>query len=184
MAEPTNNDEFTHPLSVAKLSQTAETPFDLNLTEGEARAVAKQLSVISVRKLRFVGATGMDGDDWVLDGKLGVTVTQSCVVTLEPVRTRIEIDVRRRFTASISEENEADITIPSDDTVEALGAIIDAAQIAIEALALELPEYPRADGAVHEELIFSPPGVEPLTDEAARPFAGLGALKKKLEGNE
>ena len=184
MADTPKNAEFTRPFVVAKLSEVAETPFDLTVDENQAREIAKQLGVVSVRKVRFKGAIRRDRDDWLLEGTLGASVTQSCVVTLEPVRTRIDVDVRRRFTNNIPEALESDTIIPSDDEIEPLGAIIDPANIAIEAIALELPEYPRADGAALEDAIYSPPGADPLTDEAARPFAGLEALKKKLEGKE
>ena len=184
MADTPKNAEFTHPIVVAKLSETSDRPFDLTPTEDQAKAIAKQLDAISVKKLRFIGTIGPEGKDWVLEGKLGATVTQACVVTLEPVRTRVDIVVRRRYTNDIPEEQLVEAIIPADDDVESLGPIIDPASVAIEALALELPEYPRVEGAALEDALFSPPGTAPLTDEAARPFAGLEALKKKLEDNE
>ncbi len=50
-----------------------------------------------------------------------------------------------------------------------------------EALTLALPLYPRADGADLGEPVFTEPGKRPLTDEDARPFAGLKDLRDRLK---
>ena len=51
-----------------------------------------------------------------------------------------------------------------------------------EALALALPDYPRGDEEVIGEQVFTEPGKEAMTDEDAKPFAGLAALRDKLTG--
>lgn len=73
--------------------------------------------------------------------------------------------------------------MPEDDTIEPLGTWIDPAIIMIEALALALPEYPRKEEAQAETIRVTEPGKKPMTDEEARPFAGLAALKDQLSGN-
>jgi len=50
-----------------------------------------------------------------------------------------------------------------------------------EALALALPDYPRAEGAALDKSTFAAPGTAPLQDADLKPFAGLAALKSKLE---
>ena len=47
-----------------------------------------------------------------------------------------------------------------------------------------IPEFPRAEGAEDIDLTVQPPGAEPLSDEAVKPFAGLAALKARMEGGE
>ncbi len=44
------------------------------------------------------------------------------------------------------------------------------------------PLYPRADGAELGEAVFAEDGAEPLSDEDVKPFAGLAALRDKLDG--
>jgi hypothetical protein len=51
----------------------------------------------------------------------------------------------------------------------------------VEALVLHLPLYPRVEGAELGELAVTEPGKTPLRDADLRPFAGLAALKDKLE---
>jgi uncharacterized metal-binding protein YceD (DUF177 family) len=68
-----------------------------------------------------------------------------------------------------------------EDTIEPLGAWIDPAQIMQEALVLAAPDYPRQPGAEAGELVYTKPGDAPMTDEDAKPFAGLADLKAQLE---
>ena len=48
-------------------------------------------------------------------------------------------------------------------------------------LVLALPDYPRAEGVELGERVFSEEGVKPMKDADAKPFAGLAALKEKME---
>ena len=66
------------------------------------------------------------------------------------------------------------------DLGQQLEDIIDLERVFCEALSLALPDYPRAEGAELASAEFGPPGVTPLTDEAARPFSVLAGLKDKL----
>ena len=116
---------------------------------------------------------------------LGATVEQSCVVTLEPVVTRIDQPVSRAaFVAQMAADLEEETEMPEDDSQEQLEAEIDLVRVMTEALALALPDYPRRDDASLENTAFSAPGVTPLTDEDTKPFAGLAQLKDKLEKGE
>lgn len=145
--------------------------------------LADALEVRAIRKLDFAGALHPEGrHDWRIEAHLGATVVQDCVITLAPVTTRIEEDVTRRLTADPGAFIQADeIEMPEDDSVEPLGSVIDLAGIMIEALALALPGYPRVDDAELGEAVFAPDGAEPLRDADLKPFAGLAALKEKLE---
>ena len=153
-------------------------PDSAQLAEGAA-----QLDVLGLQKLRLEGRLVPEGrKDWTLRAKLGATVTQACVVTLAPVRTRIEEDVLRKFVADW-QEAEGDSVVEMDEDVESepLTREIDLMAIALEGVALAMPDYPRAGDADLGEAVFAEPGVEAMTDEAAKPFAGLAALKAKME---
>ena len=68
-----------------------------------------------------------------------------------------------------------------DENVEPLPANIDLYIVMIEALSLSMPAYPRAQGAELGNAVFSERGVTPMSDDDAKPFAGLGDLRKALE---
>lgn len=61
---------------------------------------------------------------------------------------------------------------------------IDPATAALETFTLSLDPYPRAPGADFAGAVYGPPGEAPLTDEAAKPFAGLEGLRDALADQE
>ncbi|EPX81323.1 YceD family protein [Litoreibacter arenae] len=159
-------------------------PTQINYTPDAAAMsrLAEEMGLSALRKMRLEGTLQPLGKtDWRLDARLGATVVQPCVVTLEPVTTRIDETLTRQYLSDWQEPTEAEAEMDGDDTSEPLPATLDIAEIAAEALALAVPPYPRSDGAALEQTDFAEPGTEPLTDEVVKPFAGLAALKAKLE---
>ncbi|WP_432449721.1 YceD family protein [Aliiroseovarius marinus] len=171
-------------LRVADLPTRTVTRFRHVADEAECQAIADELGLNALRKLRFEGELRAKGkSDWLLEGLLGATVVQDCVVTLDPVTTRIDENVRRRWVRDLPELEEGDeVEMPEDESLEALTAEIDLTAVMVEALALALPLYPRTEGAALTQQNFAEPGVAPMSDEDAKPFAGLAGLKDKLSG--
>lgn len=140
-----------------------------------------ELGLLSMRKARAeVTLTPKAKRDWQLSAKWGVTVVQSCVVTLDPVTTRLEGQDSFVFTANMPEVNDAEAEMPGDETLEPLTESIDLNDILQEMIALALPTYPRADGAEMKKSTFAADGITPMSDDDAKPFAGLASLKEKL----
>ena len=159
----------------------AELPFELRPEAAARQTLASQLGIDAVRKLRFAGVLEPEGKrDWRLIAQLGATVVQPCVVTLAPVTTRIDVNVDRRYLANWTEPQGDEAEMPEDDTTEALPEKLDLAVVMAEALALALPDYPRAADAEIGTAQFSAPGVTPMTDDDAKPLAGLAALRDKM----
>lgn len=188
MAKPVTD---TAPLRVAALPKGMPVAFDLVVDAAARAAIAQALGIVALRKLSFRGTLSPLGrHDWQLMARLGATAVQSCVVSLEPVTTRIDTDVTRRYRADMPSPAQMDPTpkdgveMPDDDTQEPLGDVIDLIRVAQEALALALPDYPRADGAAPAEMRAAPPGATPMTDAEVKPFAGLAGLKDKLDRGE
>lgn len=174
------------PLRVADLPTGRPVPFDISPDSATLAALGDDLGLIALKKLRFAGTLRTDGrSDWRLDAHLGGTVVQPCVVSLEPVTTRIERDISRRFVKDWPGVDEAEeVEMPEDDSIDPLTDTIDLAAILSEALALSLPDYPRHESASLEQTGFAPPGADPITDADVKPFAGLADLKRKLEEDD
>lgn len=172
-------------LRVSELSQSGENAFALNPDRAAMDDIARALDLSGLRKLSFEGSISPLGQsDWQLSAHLGATVVQPCVITLEPVTTRIDTKVTRRFANDYTEPTETEVEMPEDETVEPLGAWIDPAEIMVEALALSVPDYPRKGDAEVGQVVHAAPGTKPMTDDDAKPFAGLADLKEKLEGGK
>ncbi|MFO1142014.1 MAG: DUF177 domain-containing protein [Amaricoccus sp.] len=167
-----DNPEFARVLELRQLRDADRFELDIAPTEAEAAAVARLLGARSVRKLRLAGELVRRGAGWELEAGLGATVVQSCVVTLDPVTTRIDQPVRRLWLPD-SAPRSAELLIDpdEDDEVEPLGDRIDFGRVAVEALALALPAYPRRPGAELESAFGE--------DDAPKPFAALAALRGK-----
>lgn len=164
---------------------SGERPFDLRPGEEARTEMAERLGLSTLRKLRFAGRLVPEGRaDWRLEAALGATVVQPCSVTLEPVTTRIDESLTRRYLARLPDLPEGEEVEMSEDDIEALPEVLDLTQVMEEALALALPLFPRAEGVELGEAVFSEPGTAPMRDEDARPFAGLADLKRKLEGDD
>ncbi len=173
---------------VADLRQNRPTPFELRPDAKLLSSLSDALDLTSLRKVAFSGEIRAHGkSDWELVGNLGATVVQPCVVTLAPVTTRIDVSVERRFLAQMPDlgnEEDEEIEMPDDENAEPLETHIDVNAVLHEALALNIPQFPRADDAELKEAVFTEAGKKAMTDEDARPFAGLAALRDQLGSKE
>ncbi|WP_298297537.1 DUF177 domain-containing protein [uncultured Litoreibacter sp.] len=174
----------TNPLffRTADLPQKRITPLEFAADAAQRAAMAADLGVAQIKKLAFKGTLRAAGKtDWTLTGHLGATVVQPCVITLDPVTTRVEENVTRHYISDWQDPEDAEVEMPGDDTSEPLGAEIDVMATITEALSLAIPAYPRANGAELGAMVHAEPGIEPLNEETVKPFASLADLKKKME---
>jgi hypothetical protein len=169
------------------LRRDAETPFRITAEPDELIALAEFLDVERIDRLSLAGFIAPAPDDsWRVRGRLVAKVVQSCVVTLAPVRSRIETDVERLYVPAerLGPEHEVHVLPDEEDMPDPYADSIDPAALAVETLSLMIDPYPRADGAELDQHSFAPPGAEPLAEDAERPFAGLAVLKHAADGEE
>jgi uncharacterized metal-binding protein YceD (DUF177 family) len=170
------NPEFARVVDLRQLRDARDFAFDVAPSEDEAAALARLMGARAVRKMRFRGRLTAVAGGWRLDAWLGATVVQTCVVSLDPVTTRIDQAVRRSWLPEAAPRTEVIVDPEDDDEIEPLGERIDLGLVATEALALALPPYPRKPGAS-----LGPTAMAGRADEPERPFAGLAALRGKLD---
>ena len=135
-------------LDVSTLTKRKRTQIDLRPDSAQTKALMQDLKLSGLRKVSLKGQLTPTGKhDFLLVTELGATAVQPCTITLEPVRTRIETEITRRFVADMPERGaEADAeedgfggtAMLEDDTIEPLGRAIDLWRVLSEALALEL----------------------------------------------
>lgn len=110
------------------------------------------------------------------DANLTADVVQSCVVTLEPVESRISRQITRELQLAPrlpQEAGELTLAAGDDDVPETIASLdYDLAAPLLEEFALGIDPYPRKAGAA-----FTPP-VEPDESQSS-PFAVLKALKDR-----
>jgi len=191
---PTPVNKMTQPaaplddfiISMARMPKNASRRFDLLFNDSMLQAAQQTLGLLDIRKTRITGTLTPEGrKNWRFQGQIGTSLTQECVVTLKPVKTRLDIPVSRLFLGDWHEPDADSITeMTLDEESEPLGSEINLENIALEAIALSLPDFPRAPDAALEKQVFAEPGVTPMSDEDAKPFASLAALKDKMLDKE
>ena len=96
---------------------------------------------------------------------------------------KVEEPVLRRYLADYAAPQGDEVEITEDES-EPLPEVIDIAAVAVEALALALPAWPRAPGAELGEAVFAEPGVAPMRQADLNPFAGLASLAERLKKDD
>ena len=146
--------------------------------------IAKQLDLLSVEKIDFRGKISAHGKKkWLLSGKLGATALQQCVVTLEAVKCRVDEKIKRIYIPveeipSLEKDDGRDVELELDENLEPLTNSLDLSTIALEVLALALPDYPRSNNA---EYVTRSIGIDDQIVEeenSQNPFAILNTLKE------
>ena len=174
---------LTHPsITLADLPNRKVSQFVYEPDAAALSALSAEFNLQSLRKMRLQGTLSPKGrSDWQLEAVLGATILQECVVTLDPVQTRIDERVSRFYTNDLPElDTSEEVETPEDDTVESKPAVLHLDALATEVLALSIPQYPRAEGATVDTVNFTEPGKTAMTDEDTRPFAGLAGLRDQL----
>ena len=150
-------------------------------SEAERAALARALDTLAVTDLRAVyEIQPLARGRYQLTGDIEASVTQSCVVTLEPVDGR----VAERFEAEFMPAGELAGAERQEEEMEALAAAdlepivherIEVGRVVYEQVAAALDPYPRKDGARLEQ----PGASESGRDESGGPFAALAKLRPR-----
>lgn len=171
---------------VEHLAEDGETPFALAPDEAAEARIAAFLGIDGLSGLRFEGGIApWRGSGWMVSGRLRARLHQTCVVTLEPMETRIDETVSRGYAPgppAAALPSDLELDEEAMDAPDPLGDAIDLGALMVESLSLLVDPYPRAEGAVFGDRAFAAPGIAPLRDEDLKPFAKLAALKEKLGG--
>ncbi len=141
--------ELPASIRVARLPTDCTTSFSFVPTAVLLCRISEEAGVLAIRKLRLAGTLKpLANGDWLLRAQLGATVTQECVLTLQPVRTRVDVRVGRTFVTDKRRYNPLpDFRMPNDENLELLLPEIDLYELALEVIVLEIPLYPHAIGA-------------------------------------
>jgi uncharacterized metal-binding protein YceD (DUF177 family) len=155
----------------------------IEVTPSERAAIAGLLDLVALDQLSFTYRFYRRGEGrFVMQGTLVASVTQTCVVSLEPMASALQVAVEIEFwpaplvdqlPASADETASHGLVDWPEPIVEGtvgLGPII------YETLATALDTYPRREG-----VSFEWPGEAeaPGTERARNPFAALAQLKPR-----
>jgi uncharacterized metal-binding protein YceD (DUF177 family) len=171
--KPSSTPGWSAPVVVVSVPETGQR-LDLVADEATRDAIAKAAGLAALPRLEAGFDLTRQGSAGLrVAGRVSATVVQNCVVTLEPIESRLDEPVDLVFLPDAEPAaNAVDIrALETDDPPEAIrDGVIDLGAVATEFLLLGLDPYPRKPGAVFE--------AAPAGDPASHPFAALAALKK------
>jgi hypothetical protein len=168
---------LAHMVSVARLPQNGM-PLKLAASEKERLALAKAHGLVSVQSFTaelLIKKWRKDGVK--ITGSVAADITQTCVVTLEPLAASIENEIDAVFVQEgsklarppLSPDGEIILDYEGADIPETFsGDAIDAGAVAEEFFGLAIDPYPRKPGAVLEAALDEEPGISKPS-----PFAKL-----------
>lgn len=170
--------EFSRPVLVDVIP-TRGIDMEIEAKPSECAGLAERFGIVAVQSLTAsVHLQAMAGGTlFRVDGRLRAKVTQTCVVTLEPMAQQVDESFTMTFGGGEeSDTMELDLSMDDDDPPEPLvDGAIDVGEVVAEHLALALDPFPRKAGATLPEVVEEPEVVEVKVS----PFAALAGLREK-----
>ncbi len=166
--------EFHRPIAIDSLDDGRATS-SIAATAAECAALAKRFGLVGLDRLEArIELRRRRGGVIAVNGDLRADITQTCIVTLEPVPARIEESFAVSYTREHRHVAVHEVALdPDAEQPEPVdGGAIDLGELTAQQLSLALPPYPRAPGAQ-----FDP--IDSGEAAAAKPFAGLARLKPR-----
>jgi uncharacterized metal-binding protein YceD (DUF177 family) len=179
--------EFSVIVALDSIGEDDRT-INLSANADERAALSRRFGLVAIDSFdaKLVLSWLKPGKVLSVKGRISAHVTQSCVITLDPVAAEIDEEIDLVF--SQNPERTADIIDPNEaEMLE--GEEIDVGEVMSEELSLSLNPYPR-QADIDPGSVELGPGASLLSEEAAQedaretakkdnPFEALAALKPK-----
>jgi len=163
-----------------KLDQIKSKKFNKKIAASKEQCLklAKRFDLIELKRFRANLDLVRRGSSVLVDGIFDAEVVQQCVITLEPVLSKIEGNFSCNYSESAAKNdcNVVDFDLTTDDPPEPIvNGEIDVGIVLAEHFGLELDPFPRSPG-VNFDLMEHETGAK-SGNESANPFAILKKLK-------
>jgi uncharacterized metal-binding protein YceD (DUF177 family) len=164
--------EFCRKIEVDRLPPSGDTIHDIAASAAERAELARRLALIALDRLEArVAVARLAGGLVRLTADLSADVVQECVVTLEPVSSRVEDCFTLLYGHAQDEAREVVLSGEAELVEPVSGSTLDIGEAVAQQLSLALDPYPRAPGAAAAEPEAGPGD--------ASPFAALAKWKEK-----
>lgn len=172
---------FSRPLRLDEIKD--ELSGEIEATAAERKAIASLLELPELRALKLAYRLRRDGGGrYHVSGRLNADLTQTCVLSLEPLQTTVDVPLEVEFwprrlldeLEARAEESEPDALFEWPEAI-AEGKI-DLGPVIYETLATALDPYPKREGADFE---WAEDASKEGSETRTSPFAGLEQLKRR-----
>lgn len=150
---------------------------ELVADDSERAAIVEQLGLLSLSALKAHAVLSRNGERVDAEGRIQARCEQPCIATGEPVPAAVDEAFTLHFLPEPkgAPDEEIELADADLDTIFHDGARIALGEALVDTLSLTLDPYPRGPNA---EAALRDAGV--ISEEEARPFAALAALKDKF----
>ena len=157
--------EWSHFFDADDVDRTRPTTLKIEASEDERTDLARRFSVESISRAEADLTLARESGTIHVTGQFHCTITQNCVVTLEPFETELSEAVegwfadkenRVSFAAAKKEREvvkshaEVEILDESEDPEAIIEGRIDLGELVAQHISLTIPLYPRKDGVRYE----------------------------------
>lgn len=168
--------EFSRPVDLLRLPSGGGR-YEITASAEERAALAKRFDLLTLDRLEArVQLVPIAAGFYRLSATFEAALTQACVITFEPVATRIEESFALLYGAEV---DQADVLLDGDsEIVEPIeGGMVDIGEAVAQQLSLALDPFPRAPDAATESgtIVAGEPRLN-------SPFALLAKLRKPEQG--
>lgn len=162
---------LSRPVSIRRLVR--EERIAIEASAEERAAIAEELDLLSLDSLTAdITLRPWRQEGVRVEGRVRGSLSQACVVTLEPVATTVDEEINLRLHPDAVESGPIEVDVDATDPPELLEEdVVDVGAIVLEHFVLGIEPYPRAAGVEFEV---------PQEDEDEKepsPFAVLASLK-------
>ena len=170
---------YVVPLRV--LSRTDTYKIYYNCSDLELIELQRTVTLKKILRLSFKGKiTQPKKKCYELHAVLKATIIQNCVITSKPVKTLIEADIERFYSAELPENNKENLSSDIDkEDIEPILKELHIGAIVVEELVLRIPDYPRKKNVKFEGVTITDTGLKPLDNISSNPFSVLKDFSTK-----
>ena len=165
-AEALTEQEWSHFFDVDDI-EANRAELDISASEEEREDVARRLNVVAINSITadLVITRESSGGFFHVNGSFEALVVQECVVTLEPIETKVSEPVEgwyadkqgavsfaaaKREREGAKSQGEVEILDESEDPEALIEGVIDLGELVTQHLSLAIPPYPHKEGAEYE----------------------------------
>lgn len=156
-------------LLIEKIEPEAE-HFALEADGADRTLLAGRYDIPEISLLKGEMDVMRSGDIVRVAGNIEAELGRTCVVSLEPMRERIEEDFVVEYTTDIPEDTETEVEIDLEAPEPLDSDVIDLGHVLLEQLVLAMNPHPRKEGAT--------PPKDPGAGRESSPFDVLKGLKE------
>ncbi|HXP31458.1 MAG TPA: DUF177 domain-containing protein [Stellaceae bacterium] len=173
MAPPRDSaPEFARPIEAAQIG-AAERVIEIAADAGERAALARRFDLLALDRFEARVRLRRLGSGVIrLSAEISAEMVQACVVTLEPVASRID-EAFSLLYGIVEETREVALDAEAEDVEPLVAGMIDIGEAAAQQLSLSLNPFPRAPEA------FALPAAPPKEAALDSPFAVLKTRHKR-----